>query len=258
MSNNKWTKTATSASLAILGVTQLNNKANANIVQGGTASLSVSSLGYNHVAWSIDASTHNTNLGGRLQGYISPGDASVLFSRTANVSASSNQVRFLAAARTGVDVALFFGSHNTGGANLLRIPANTSQAQFVGSQHGYIMFKDIKTSPTSPTYGWARWEASGDTVSITQDYYENVPGQSLRVGQTSSTSTDIPFDFNPLQGAALGVPIFMGLRQLKRRKAKLNSIVSIKRKEKIHPLALLGMGAAGVRKWREQKDKDAA
>ena len=258
MPNNKWTKTATSASLAILGVTQLNNKANANIVQGGTASLSLSFLGYNHVAWSIDASTHNTNLGGSLSGFLSPGDASVLFGRTANVSASSNQVRFLAAASTGADVALFFGSHNTGKANLLRIPANTSQAQFVGSQHGYIMFKDIKTSLTSPTYGWARWEASGDTVSITQDYYENVPGQSLRVGQTSSTSTDIPFDFNPLQGAALGVPIFMGLRQLKRRKAKLNSIVSIKRKEKIHPLALLGMGAAGVRKWREQKDKDAA
>ena len=36
MSNNKWTKTATSASLAILGVTQLNNKADANIVKGGS------------------------------------------------------------------------------------------------------------------------------------------------------------------------------------------------------------------------------
>ncbi len=151
MPNNKWTKTATSASLAILGVTQLNNKANANIVQGGTASLSLSFLGYNHVAWSIDASTHNTNLGGSLSGFLSPGDASVLFGRTANVSASSNQVRFLAAASTGADVALFFGSHNTGKANLLRIPANTYQAQFVGSQHGYIMFKDIKTSLTSPT-----------------------------------------------------------------------------------------------------------
>ena len=57
---------------------------------------------------------------------------------------------------------------------------------------------------------------------------------------------------------ALGVPIFIGLRQLKARKAKKNAIVSIKRKEKIHPLALLGMGAAGVRKWKEQRDKDAA
>ena len=95
-------------------------------------------------------------------------------------------------------------------------------------------------------------------MSITQDYYENVPGQSLKVGQTSSTSTDIPFNFNPLEGAALGVPIFVGLRSLKRRKAKLNTLVSVKGKEKIHPLALLGMGAAGVLKWRAQKDKDAA
>jgi hypothetical protein len=91
-------------------------------------------------------------------------------------------------------------------------------------------------------------------VTLNEWYYNDTPGGSIKVGQTK----DIPFDFNPLQGAALGVPIFMGLRQLKRRKAKLNSIVSIKRKEKIHPLALLGMGAAGVRKWREQKDKDAA
>ena len=35
-------------------------------------------------------------------------------------------------------------------------------------------------------------------------------------------------------------------------------MVSVKGKEKMHPLALLGMGAAGVRKWREHKDKDAA
>ncbi len=34
--------------------------------------------------------------------------------------------------------------------------------------------------------------------------------------------------------------------QLKRRKAKLNTIVSVKRKEKIHLLILLAMGAAGV------------
>ena len=61
-----------------------------------------------------------------------------------------------------------------------------------------------------------------------------------------------------MEGAALGVPIFLGLRQLKRRKAKLNTLVSVKGKEKIHPLALLGMGAAGVLKWRAQKDKDAA
>ena len=68
----------------------------------------------------------------------------------------------------------------------------------------------------------------------------------------------MPFDFNPLEGAALGVPIFLGLRQLKRRKAKVNTMVSVKRKEKTHPLVLLAMGAAGVLKWRADRDKDAA
>jgi hypothetical protein len=52
MPNNKWTKTATSASLAILGVTQLNNKADANIVQGGS-NFSRSGLGAS--PWALDA-----------------------------------------------------------------------------------------------------------------------------------------------------------------------------------------------------------
>ncbi|MEI6379766.1 MAG: hypothetical protein WCO81_02595 [Cyanobacteriota bacterium ELA615] len=118
---------------------------------------------------------------------------------------------------------------------------------------GYFGFRDTKGG--TPIYGWAKWtKTTSDSVTLNEWYYNDTPGGSIVVGQTK----DIPFDFNPLQGAALGVPIFMGLRQLKRRKAKLNTMVSVKGKEKIHPLALLGMGAAGVRKWREQKDKDAA
>jgi len=52
MPNNKWTKTATSASLAILGVTQLNNKADANIVQGGS---NVTQYGAGSTSWTLDA-----------------------------------------------------------------------------------------------------------------------------------------------------------------------------------------------------------
>ena len=122
---------------------------------------------------------------------------------------------------------------------------------------GYFGFRDTKGSG-APIYGWAKWTTSANnTLTLNEWYYNSTPGASITVGDRGS-STDIPFDFNPLQGAALGVPIFIGLRQLKRRKAKLNTMVSVKGKEKMHPLALLGMGAAGVRKWREQKDKDAA
>jgi len=50
MSNNKWTKTATSASLAILGVTQLNNKANAKVLLGGSMLLKMD-LGIHRGRW---------------------------------------------------------------------------------------------------------------------------------------------------------------------------------------------------------------
>jgi len=121
------------------------------------------------------------------------------------------------------------------------------------TSNGYFGFKD--TQGGTPIYGWARWSASNLSVTLNEWYYNDTPGASITVGDKG---TPVPFDFNPLQGAALGVPIFIGLRQLKRRKLKANSIVSVKRKEKIHPLALIGMGAAGVIKWRAQKDKDAA
>ena len=125
---------------------------------------------------------------------------------------------------------------------------------------GYFGFSDTKGGYSNPIYGWAKWTTTdgiNGTLTLNEWYYNDTPGASITVGDRGS-STDIPFDFNPLQGAALGVPIFLGLRQLKRRKLKANSIVSVKRKEKIHPLALIGMGAAGVIKWRAQKDKDAA
>jgi len=51
MPNNKWTKTATSASLAILGVTQLNNKADANIVLQGS---NLTATAPNYSSWSLD------------------------------------------------------------------------------------------------------------------------------------------------------------------------------------------------------------
>jgi hypothetical protein len=42
----------------------------------------------------------------------------------------------------------------------------------------------------------------------------------LQVQGLSVRSTSIPFEFEPQQGFLLGVPLFIGLRQLKKRKAK--------------------------------------
>jgi len=228
MPNNKWTKTATSASLAILGVTQLNNKADANIVLQGS---NLTSTDPNYSSWSLD----------HKQGYSANAFVTAFSNGDASVSATATVARFRV---------MNLGSVVSSNASVVNQKINLTSG---GSSFGYFGFRDTKGG--TPIYGWARWtKTTSNSVTLNEWYYNDTPGGSIVVGQTK----DIPFDFNPLQGAALGVPIFMGLRQLKRRKAKLNTIVSIKRKEKIHPLALLGMGAAGVRKWREHKDKDAA
>ena len=228
MPKNKWTKTATSASLAILGVTQLNNKADANIVLQGS---NLTSTAPNYSSWSLD----------HKQGYSAVAFVTAFSTGAASVSATTTVARFRV---------MNLGSVVSSNALVVNQKINLTNGV---SSFGYFGFRD--TNGGIPIYGWARWtKTTSDSVTLNEWYYNDTPGGSIVVGQTK----DIPFDFNPLQGAALGVPIFMGLRQLKRRKAKLNTMVSVKGKEKIHPLALLGMGAAGVRKWREQKDKDAA
>jgi hypothetical protein len=239
MPNNKWTKTATSASLAILGVTQLNNKADAKIVLGGS---NVTQSGNGFTTWTLD----------QVSGYGAHARAGII-NFTGMVPAAYGS--------TGVAI-VTYGGGTLGGvidgnavfrsARLLgRIPDPGGNPKT-----GYFGFRDTKGG--TGIYGWAEWTLSSTkTLTLNEWYYNDTPGASIKVGD-KGTSTAVPFDFNPLEGAALGVPIFIGLRQLKRRKAKLNSIVSVKGKEKIHPLALLGMGAAGVLKWRAQKDKDAA
>ena len=43
----------------------------------------------------------------------------------------------------------------------------------------------------------------------------------------SSATTAVPFEFNPEQGIALGLPLFIGLRMLKKRRALKNSTRSV-------------------------------
>ena len=242
--NSKLSKTATSASLAILGVTQFNNKANASIVYNNS---SITATGGNSAPWTLD---NVASYGARFR-------LSVL-----STGSSTTLVRIINTYHTARAQSAGFGSivsaNSVNPSQSILVLALNSGLNGLPNETGYIAFKDA-TGGRTPIYGWAKWTTtrSSNSVTINEWAYNSTPGASITVGQRSGT-TDIPFDFNPLQGMALGVPIFIGLRQLKARKAKKNAIVSIKRKEKIHPLALLGMGVADVIKWREQKDKDAA
>ena len=238
--NSKLSKTATSAGLAILGVTQFSNKANSSIVYNTSTSLTAINGGI-PITWTLDT----------VSGY---GAQFNLIATVTSTGYAIIQNYGLTKSGGRIKAALFGSNVAAVNPNLNKLIVTTGRGGLPNAT-GYIAFKDI--TQTTPIYGWAKWTTSNpanNTLSITEWAYNSVPGGSITVGQTK----DIPFDFNPLQGMALGVPVFLGLRQLKRRKAKKNAIVSIKRKEQIHPLALLGMGAAGVRKWRAQKDKDAA
>ena len=241
--NSKLSKTATSASLAILGVTQFNNKANASIVYNSSP---ITATPGDSKSWTLDSVA---SYGARFR-------LSVLYTGRSTTSARIINTYHTARAKSaGFGSIVSANSVNPTQGSL--VLALNSHFQGLPNETGYIAFKDVTGG--TPIYGWAKWTTtrSSNSVTINEWAYNSTPGASITVGQKSGT-TDIPFDFNPLQGMALGVPIFIGLRQLKARKAKKNAIVSIKRKEKIHPLALLGMGAAGVRKWKEQRDKDAA
>ncbi|MEI6381410.1 MAG: hypothetical protein WCO81_11100 [Cyanobacteriota bacterium ELA615] len=248
--NSKLSKTATSAGLAILGVTQFNNKANSSIVYNNT---SITAINGSPITWTLDS----------VSGYGAQFQLKLITGIGANSSTTNARIfnSTLAASLKGGRIKGAAYGANVSSVNpvfpSLVVAYGNSGAGGLPNATGYIAFKDI-TGNQTPIYGWAKWTTSNAyTLSITEWAYNSVPGGSITVGQKTG-ATDIPFDFNPLQGMALGVPVFLGLRQLKRRKAKKNAIVSIKRKEQIHPLALLGMGAAGVRKWRAQKDKDAA
>jgi hypothetical protein len=56
---------------------------------------------------------------------------------------------------------------------------------------------------------------SGTTNSSTSFY--NNSGFS---GVTYTSATAVPFDFNPAEGAALGIPLFIGLGMLRKRATK--------------------------------------
>jgi len=248
MSDSKWTKTATSASLALLGMTQLNNKAQATIVSGSGP---IIHNGLGSISWTLDGVNNGQ---GQLNEQTISGLALVL-----NATQIDTGVSFRTANYGTIN-----DGNNAFGTQVQAFA--TFNTAWTGTSTQYIAFKDTH-GPNPPIFGWASISVIAGTQNYTlnQWYYQD-NGGGICVGATGiagnplndHNSCSVPFDFNPLEGVALGIPIYLGLRHLKRRKAKVNSTVSIKRKEKVHPLTLLAMGAAGVRKWREQRARDAA
>jgi len=209
------------------------------------------------VLWTLD---HITGLKGRMFDFVLHSSASGGHGLGFSVAGSPGcSILKCAGFRYGTpgDV---IGSHSPISFHT-RLPLFNTDANVLASDvTGYFGFRTNVWWLSDAIYGWAKYTlyggGSSGLFSIDHWYYNDTPGASIVVGD-KGTPTAVPEPLTVL-GAALEVPIFIGLRQLKRRKLKANSIVSVKRKEKIHPLALLGMGAAGVLKWRAQKDKDAA
>ncbi len=251
MSNSKWTKTATSASLAILGMTQLSNKAHSAIVSGGGP---LSQVGLGSFSWTLDAVNGGT---GTLVQFSSGTSSHSLVINLSQGNAGASFKNALVGDLNGSNVGF---TPNVAVFSQFFSTANQPVVWPTNETH-YIAFVDTHGGNT-PIYGWASVTVAADTQNFVLDqwYYESTPGTGICVGSTATTNTcisQVP-EASTMGGAVSAVFIFGGLRYLKRRKAKTNSMVSIKRKEKVHPLTLLAMGAAGVRKWREQRDRNAA
>jgi hypothetical protein len=118
MPNNKWTKTATSASLAILGVTQLNNKADANIVLQGSNLTATA----DYLSWSLD----------HKQGYSAEAFVTAFSNGAASVSTTTTVARFRV---------MNLGSVVSSNASVVNQKINLTNG---GSSFGYFGFRDTK------------------------------------------------------------------------------------------------------------------
>jgi hypothetical protein len=59
------------------------------------------------------------------------------------------------------------------------------------------------------------------TNSLEFVVYNSIAGTGLQVNNIVGTyTTNVPFEFSPEQGFILGIPLFLGLRKLKKIKSK--------------------------------------
>ena len=93
-----------------------------------------------------------------------------------------------------------------------------------GGASNLLQWDGTNSSPIISDIGGISWDnTDGSTVNIYADYYGGaVATFTSTYGYTpitSSTLTPVPFEFSPEQGFLLGVPLFIGLRKLKKKRA---------------------------------------
>lgn len=81
----------------------------------------------------------------------------------------------------------------------------------------YFGCKASQCGDDNPTSHFAVWIGGAQ-----HNIFYNSQANALSSMRMTAASTEVPFDFSPEQGVALGLPLFIGLRMLKKRNAKIN------------------------------------
>ncbi len=227
MTSNKWTRTATSASLTILGVTQFVKKAGVMVQLSETTPFNSSGC----QIWSLDRLMDFSHMRG-------------LLSLNEEGKRYWQMIFFCVRNRQPFSFKSEVCGQGVGEVN----------AQMLGVRTLEPFDRVIKITE-SINNRWDKCTTNGaQTVSIIQDYFQSTARDGIKVGDTDadSGSTSVTYyipSIVRLDGASVSGINFSPLE---------DATVSVKSKETIHPLTLLAMGAAGVIKWRTDRDKNAA
>ena len=170
--NSKLSKTATSASLAILGVTQFNNKANASIVYNNS---SITATPGNSATWTLDSVA---SYGAQFRLSVVSTGSSTTVARIVNTYHTAR------AKAAGFGSIVSANSVNPSQGSLFL--ALNSHLQGLPNETGYIAFKDATGG--TPIYGWAKWTTirSSNSVTIDEWAYNSTPSGSIKFGQRYS------------------------------------------------------------------------
>lgn len=81
-------------------------------------------------------------------------------------------------------------------------------------------------------YGNGRFCGLGESFLTFDSFNTLVANDSGFSGVTFSSATPVPFEFSPTEGIVLGLPLFIGLRMLKKKMASKRSKIVIEQRAK--------------------------